>query len=185
MAVSITERAAQEVKRIIEDQSMPDVTALRVGVKGGGCSGFSYTLGFDDNVSPTDQVQQIHEVRVVCDPKSFLYLNGTVVDFEESLMGRGFKFTNPNASKSCGCAPEVFSDLDRFDVRRDTKDLTIFGHRPHFCLGANLARQELRFIIDAALDFLPPGAKLCEDQIEWTRMSMFSRIETLPVDFGG
>ena len=108
MVVSITERAASEVKRILADQEMPDATALRVGVKGGGCSGFSYTLGFDDSVSPTDQVTEVHEVRVVCDPKSFLYLNGTVVDFEESLMGRGFKFTNPQASKSCGCG-ESFS----------------------------------------------------------------------------
>ncbi len=108
MVVSITERAASEVKRILTDQQMPDATALRVGVKGGGCSGFSYTLGFDDNVNPADQIAELLDVRVVCDPKSFLYLNGTVVDFEESLMGRGFKFTNPNAAKSCGCG-ESFS----------------------------------------------------------------------------
>ena len=108
MPVGITERAATEVKRIMTEQAMPDATALRVGVKGGGCSGFSYTLGFDDNVNATDQVHEALDVRVVCDPKSFLYLNGTVVDFEESLMGRGFKFTNPNAAKSCGCG-ESFS----------------------------------------------------------------------------
>ena len=108
MAVSITERAQAEVKRIVEDQSLPAETALRVGVKGGGCSGFSYTLGFDDNVAATDQVHEINGIKVICDPKSFLYLNGTVVDFEESLMGRGFKFTNPNAAKSCGCG-ESFS----------------------------------------------------------------------------
>ena len=64
--------------------------------------------GFDDNVNETDQVNEVEGVRVVCDPKSFLYLNGTMVDFEESLMGRGFKFTNPNAAKSCGCG-ESFS----------------------------------------------------------------------------
>ncbi|MEC7233179.1 MAG: iron-sulfur cluster assembly accessory protein [Planctomycetota bacterium] len=108
MAVGITERAKKEVNRIIEDQNLPDGTALRVGVKGGGCSGFSYTLGFDDEVKPTDQINEEDGVKVICDPKSFLYLNGTVVDFEESLMGRGFKFTNPNASKSCGCG-ESFS----------------------------------------------------------------------------
>ena len=108
MAVDITERAADELKRIISEQNMPEGTALRVGVKGGGCSGFSYTLGFDDNVAETDQVNESLDVRVVCDPKSFLYLNGTVVDFEDNLMGRGFKFTNPNASKSCGCG-ESFS----------------------------------------------------------------------------
>ena len=108
MAITISERAVHEVKRIIGDQKLPEATSLRVGVKGGGCSGFSYTLGFDDTVKPTDQVNEVDGVRVVCDPKSFLYLNGTMLDFEDSLMGRGFKFTNPNAAKSCGCG-ESFS----------------------------------------------------------------------------
>lgn len=108
MSVSLSDRAINEVRRIITDQDLPDGTALRVGVKGGGCSGFSYTLGFDDQRKPTDQIHEIEDVIVLCDPKSFLYLNGTVVDFEESLMGRGFKFTNPNANKSCGCG-ESFS----------------------------------------------------------------------------
>ena len=108
MAVGLTDRAVKEVRRIVEEQSLPDATALRVGVKGGGCSGFSYTLGFDDETKATDQINEVDGVRVICDPKSFLYLNGTVVDFEESLMGRGFKFTNPNADKSCGCG-ESFS----------------------------------------------------------------------------
>ncbi len=103
MAISLTERALKEVRRIIDEQELPEQTALRVGVKGGGCSGFSYTLGFDDRVQPTDQISESNGIKVVCDPKSFLYLNGSVVDFEESLMGRGFKFENPNASKSCGC----------------------------------------------------------------------------------
>lgn len=101
--IAITERAAREVKRILSEQTLPEGTALRVGVKGGGCSGFSYTLGFDDRIQPTDQVAEIMGVRVVCDPKSFLYLNGTQIDFEDNLMGRGFKFGNPNASKTCGC----------------------------------------------------------------------------------
>jgi len=101
--ISITERAAQEVRRIIAEQNLPEATALRVGVKGGGCSGFSYTLGFDDHVAETDQISEIDGIKVVCDPKSFLYLNGTQIDFEDSLMGRGFKFGNPNASKTCGC----------------------------------------------------------------------------------
>jgi iron-sulfur cluster assembly protein len=108
MPIGITEKAVKEVRRIVVDQNLPSETALRVGVKGGGCSGFSYTLGFDDQLKPTDQINEVEGVKVVCDPKSFLYLNGTVVDFEESLMGRGFKFTNPNASKSCGCG-ESFS----------------------------------------------------------------------------
>ena len=103
MAIGLTPRAVIELRRIITEQDLPEGTALRVGVKGGGCSGFSYTLGFDDKVNPTDQVQEVEDVRVVCDPKSFLYLNGTDVDFEDNLMGRGFKFGNPNASKTCGC----------------------------------------------------------------------------------
>jgi iron-sulfur cluster assembly protein len=106
--IGITERALTEVRRIIDEQNLPDETVLRVGVKGGGCSGFSYSLGFDDTLHDTDQVTETDGVRVVCDPKSFLYLNGTEVDFEESLMGRGFKFGNPNASKTCGCG-ESFS----------------------------------------------------------------------------
>ncbi len=108
MAIGLTERAILELKRILDDQKMPDGTALRVGVKGGGCSGFSYTLGFDDQVGETDQINEVDGVRVVCDPKSFLYLSGTEIDFEDNLMGRGFKFGNPNASKSCGCG-ESFS----------------------------------------------------------------------------
>ena len=106
--IGITERAAKEIRRIIQDQSLPENTALRVGVKGGGCSGFSYTLGFDDQIGEVDQLSELDGIKVVCDPKSFLYLNGTQIDFEDNLMGRGFKFGNPNAAKSCGCG-ESFS----------------------------------------------------------------------------
>jgi len=106
--IDITERAAKEIRRIVADQSLGPATALRVGVKGGGCSGFSYTLGFDDQIAEVDQVTELEGIRIVCDPKSFLYLNGTQIDFEDNLMGRGFKFGNPNATKSCGCG-ESFS----------------------------------------------------------------------------
>ncbi len=107
--ISMTERAVKEVRRIFDEQKLPaDQTVLRVGVKGGGCSGFSYTLGFDDKLSEVDQISEYDGLRIACDPKSFLYLNGTELDFEESLMGRGFKFGNPNASKTCGCG-ESFS----------------------------------------------------------------------------
>mgnify|MGYP001570923326 CR=1 FL=1 len=106
--IEITGRAVHEVKRIVSEQKLPDATALRVGVKGGGCSGFSYTLGFDDQMTETDQIYEVEGVKIVCDPKSFLYLNGTQIDFEDNLMGRGFKFGNPNAAKTCGCG-ESFS----------------------------------------------------------------------------
>lgn len=80
--------------------------------------------------------------------------------------------------------PSVFPDPDKLDLGRDTRALTIFGHGPHYCLGANLARQELRCMYEAALDFLPVDAHLLEDQIRWTRVAMFTGIDTLPVDFG-
>ena len=107
----MSDKAAQEVERIIYEQKLGEVS-LRVGVKGGGCSGFSYSLGFDDNKNEIDQIsiKEWHpkDLEVVCDPKSFLYLNNTIIDFEDGLMGRGFKFVNPNAAKSCGCG-ESFS----------------------------------------------------------------------------
>ncbi len=106
--ITLTERAVKEVRRIIGEQNLPEDTVLRLGVKGGGCSGFSYSLGFDDTIQEADQVAEMNGIKVVCDPKSFLYLSGTQLDFEESLMGRGFKFGNPNASKTCGCG-ESFS----------------------------------------------------------------------------
>lgn len=80
--------------------------------------------------------------------------------------------------------PAVFPDPDRFDLHRDTKDLSIFGHGPHYCLGANLAQLEMQIMLDAALDFLPKTARLREDEIEWMRLAMFSRAESLPVLFG-
>jgi len=106
--ITITERAYKEVRRIIDEQNLPEETVLRIGVKGGGCSGFSYTLGFDDKLNEVDQISEYEDVKIACDPKSFLYLSGTELDFEESLMGRGFRFGNPNASKTCGCG-ESFS----------------------------------------------------------------------------
>jgi iron-sulfur cluster assembly protein len=104
MAVSLTERAAKEVKKIIEDQKMEPSTLLRVGVAGGGCSGFQYSLGFDQKYDEkADSKYDCHGVSLVVDKKSALYLDGTTVDFYEGLEKRGFTFENPNATKSCGC----------------------------------------------------------------------------------
>jgi len=109
--IMLSDRAAVEMERIIHEQSLGKVF-IRVGVKGGGCSGFSYTLGFDDNKTELDQVSlkewMPKDMEVICDPKSFLYLNDTIIDFESSLMSRGFTFNNPSASKTCGCG-ESFS----------------------------------------------------------------------------
>ena len=107
----LSDRAAIEMRRIVHEQDLGKVY-LRVGVKGGGCSGFSYTLGFDNHKTEMDQISikewKPEDIEVVCDPKSFLYVNNTIIDFEEGLMGRGFKFINPNAANSCGCG-ESFS----------------------------------------------------------------------------
>ena len=80
--------------------------------------------------------------------------------------------------------PSVFPDPDRFDIDRDTADLTVFGQGPHYCLGVHLALTELRCVVDAALDVLPPGARHRHDLVQWQRMAFFRRPENLPVDFG-
>lgn len=138
MSVSVTETAAREISAIIKQQELdPEKVRLRVGVKGGGCSGFSYLLDLTETQRETDEVweytftwpvkkqaeSETHAanaadeggvavaqdegesftLRVVCDPKSYLYLSGTVIDFKEEIMGRGFVFNNPNATSSCGC----------------------------------------------------------------------------------
>jgi iron-sulfur cluster assembly protein len=104
MAIVLTEKAANEVKRIIADQKLEPGTVLRVGVSGGGCSGFSYALGFDKQFDEKqDAKYDYHGVPVVVDKKSALYLDGTTVDFYDGIERRGFTFDNPNAVKSCGC----------------------------------------------------------------------------------
>lgn len=104
MSLVLTERAAEEVKRIVEQQKLEEGAFLRVGVTGGGCSGFSYALGFDDKYDDkADSKATHHGVDVVVDKKSALYLDGTTVDFYDGIEKRGFTFDNPNAVKSCGC----------------------------------------------------------------------------------
>ena len=104
MAIQLTETAAREIKTIIEQQELAsDKICLRVGVKGGGCSGFSYLLDLTEQSRENDEMFELNGIRVVCDPKSYLYLNGTTIDFKDEVMGRGFVFNNPNATSSCGC----------------------------------------------------------------------------------
>lgn len=104
MSITLTETAAKEVKRILEEQKFEEGTVLRVGVAGGGCSGFQYSLGFaNDYDEAADAKTEHHGVTVIVDKKSDLYLDGTAVDFYEGLDKRGFTFNNPNAVKSCGC----------------------------------------------------------------------------------
>lgn len=102
--ITLTETAAKEIDTIISSQELDrEKIRLRVGVKGGGCSGFSYVLDLTENQKDSDEIFDVHGVRVICDPKSLLYLNGTTIDFKDEIMGRGFVFSNPNASSTCGC----------------------------------------------------------------------------------
>ena len=102
--VKLTENAAREVRTIIDQQELDaEKVRLRVGVKGGGCSGFSYLLDLTETQKETDEVFEQHGIKVIVDPKSLLYLNGTVIDFRDEIMGRGFVFQNPNATTTCGC----------------------------------------------------------------------------------
>ena len=129
MAVIVTEAAARAVRDIINEQDLDAETIrLRVGVKGGGCSGFSYLLDLTEKQRDTDELwehtfsfqtagamagssgssgdegeTESFTLRIVCDPKSYLYLNGTEIDFKDEMMGRGFVFNNPNATSTCGC----------------------------------------------------------------------------------
>lgn len=102
--VVLTEAAAKEIKKIIADQELDaDKVRLRVGVKGGGCSGFSYILDLTESQKDTDEMFEQHGVKIICDPKSLLYLNGVTINFRDEIMGRGFVFDNPNATGTCGC----------------------------------------------------------------------------------
>ncbi|OJX57354.1 MAG: heme biosynthesis protein HemY [Candidatus Kapaibacterium thiocyanatum] len=101
MNVSI--KALAEIKKIKEQNSIPDDYGLRLGVKGGGCSGMSYTLGFDASSRENDRVLEAEGVRMFIDTKSMFYLMGITLDFSDGLMGKGFTFNNPNATKTCGC----------------------------------------------------------------------------------
>jgi iron-sulfur cluster assembly protein len=102
--VILTETAAREIKTIIQQQELDaDKVRLRIGVKGGGCSGFSYVLDLTETQKDTDELIEQHGVKMIVDPKSLLYLNGVTVDFRDEIMGRGFVFNNPNATSTCGC----------------------------------------------------------------------------------
>ncbi|MDF1808660.1 MAG: iron-sulfur cluster insertion protein ErpA [Phycisphaerales bacterium] len=102
--VILTELAAKEVMNIVASQELDaDKVRLRVGVKGGGCSGFSYLLDLTETQKDSDEVFEQHGIKIIVDPKSMLYLAGVTVDFKDEIMGRGFVFNNPNATSSCGC----------------------------------------------------------------------------------
>lgn len=100
--IQISESAAKQIQRLKEDGSAP-AEFLRVKVVPGGCSGMSYKLDFDSGLKDDDKLFEDHGTRVVVDKKSYLYIAGMTLDFEGGLNGKGFVFSNPNASKTCGC----------------------------------------------------------------------------------
>ena len=104
--ITLTPGAASQVKRLLEKENKPEL-GLRIGVRAGGCSGFSYVLGFDAP-QEGDKVEELQGLKVLIDTKSAPYLEGTELDYQEGLQGKGFTFQNPNATKNCGCG-ESFS----------------------------------------------------------------------------
>ena len=104
--IVITEAAAQEIARQRDKRGTPEAR-IRVGVRGGGCTGFTYVFEWADEVKPTDNEFSAHGVAIVVDPKSLVFLGGMTLDFVRGMMGHGFKFNNPNAKGSCGCGESV------------------------------------------------------------------------------
>jgi iron-sulfur cluster assembly protein len=112
--VTLQPKALEHVIELMMEGGLtPDTHNLRVGIKGGGCSGLSYTMDFDDKIEPTDEVVQADGLKVVIDRKSLLYLYGTQLTYSDGLNGKGFAWENPNASRTCGCG-ESFS-YDKMD----------------------------------------------------------------------
>jgi len=98
----ITTKASGEIRRLLDEEDIPNAV-LRVRVVPGGCSGFSYEMGFDDEIDETDQIFEADGVKVAIDESSYGYLGGGVLDYSDGLNGTGFKINNPNATGSCGC----------------------------------------------------------------------------------
>lgn len=106
--IKVKDTARDEVKRLIASNEKPENAFIRVGVKGGGCSGLMYELDFDHTMKDDDKVFEDNGVKIVVDKKSYLYLIGTELDYSGGLNGKGFVFVNPNANRTCGCG-ESFS----------------------------------------------------------------------------
>ena len=106
--VTVTDKAKQKVQELMNDAGLDNSYFLRVSVKGGGCSGLSYNMDFDNEAQTGDQNFEDNGLKIVLDMKSFLYLAGTELDYSDGLNGKGFNFINPNASRTCGCG-ESFS----------------------------------------------------------------------------
>lgn len=106
--IQVSEKAKDKILEIKRSENRSEDFHVRVGVKGGGCSGLMYDLTFDEVLQPSDKVIEDQGIKLVVDKKSVLYLAGTTLDFSDGLNGKGFQFLNPNASRTCGCG-ESFS----------------------------------------------------------------------------
>jgi iron-sulfur cluster assembly protein len=109
-SIQVTERAIKRIRIAMAKEGIsPAEGGLRLGVQGGGCSGLSYNIRFDTQPRERDRIYQFDDVRVFIDPKSFIYLHGMILDYEETLIRQGFNFINPNSTKSCGCGSSFSS----------------------------------------------------------------------------
>jgi len=106
--IKVTEKAKEQIVKLRQEEKKSEDHNIRVSVKGGGCSGLMYDLGFDDDLRDEDQVYEDKGIKILVDKRSLLYLLGTTLDFSDGLNGKGFQFINPNASRTCGCG-ESFS----------------------------------------------------------------------------
>jgi iron-sulfur cluster assembly protein len=103
-SIQVTERALKRIRIAMAKENVsPTEGGLRLGITGGGCSGLSYNIRFDSQPRERDRIYQFDDVRIFVDPKSFIYLHGMTLDYEETLMRQGFNFINPHSTKSCGC----------------------------------------------------------------------------------
>ena len=107
-AISVSSQATAEIKRLIQEKSIPADHGLRMGVKGGGCAGLSYLLGFDRK-NENDREFEFEGVKIFVEPSHLMYLAGIQLDFQDGLNARGFVFNNPNATKTCGCGTSFSS----------------------------------------------------------------------------
>ena len=106
--ITVSENAKNQAITLMKEDNAPQGSFIRVGVKGGGCSGLTYDMSFDHVINDDDKTFEDKGVQIVCDKKSILYLAGTELDFSGGLNGKGFVFNNPNANRTCGCG-ESFS----------------------------------------------------------------------------
>jgi iron-sulfur cluster assembly protein len=132
--LQVTERAVKRIRMAMAKEGVsPEEGGLRLGVMGGGCSGLSYSIKFDTRPRERDRIYEFDGVRVFVDPKSFLYLHGMTLDYEETLMRQGFNFINPNSTRSCGCGSSFSSwqSYRSFGIGEDGKHRSGFFKKSH------------------------------------------------------